>query len=694
MAKNRKRTRTVEGAANAKVPSEVPGGPEPLDSGCAGDCKSHGSGRPSPGSVTSSGSSRMSGFFWRGILQNAAGFVAIFVVLWLGVDVGLIYHGGGVIPEFPAFYWGWDFARESLARPGGVSDYLSSLLMQSLFFSWYGALLLTLQSVVLFVSARRCVQALDLPGSGLLGFIAPLLLLGIHVRYGHEAQAVMALTLALAVLGLYTLIPSDRTGIRWVALVLGTALLYPMAAGAGAVFSLTVALLEWRRSGGRWMSVGALVLGVVLPLMEGWLFFGFAPEEVLASLLPVTRAHLDKHPRGVIPLFALYCLLPMLGLGALAKDAWRKWRSRRASTETQEAPVSQPKTRPAESKHPRRDLRNAGRTPSPGTRWFDGAWRGGWVAQTVLSGALVIGVFLAAHDQRLKTVLAVDYFASQGMWSNVLEETARHPLRDPSVACTSVQATFHLGRLTSQLPGVDSPEDLLLANGQPSEFWKMSGLCLDLGLVNLALHNLTESVEIYGERPLLLRGLATANLAISNIPTARIYLNVLTKVPFHSQWARDYLHRLETDPSLGTDKEIARLRNLMVKRDVVGPFAPDDLFALLLGACPQNRMAFEYRMTYRLLSKNLRGFAQSVRRVQDFPGFEVPPLWQEALILFSREQQMPAAEVKARFNPDLIQRLDRILQAYEANGRDAAATWNQFRSQYANSYFLYYLCHP
>ncbi len=114
------------------------------------------------------------------IFQNAAGFAAIFVGLWLGVDVGLIYHGGGVIRDFPVFYWGWDFARETLARPGGAAGYLSSLLMQTLFFSWLGALVLTLQSVIIYVSARRCVKALDLPSPDLLGFIAPLLFFGIY----------------------------------------------------------------------------------------------------------------------------------------------------------------------------------------------------------------------------------------------------------------------------------------------------------------------------------------------------------------------------------------------------------------------------------------------------------------------------------------------------------------------------------
>jgi hypothetical protein len=260
----------------------------------------------------------------RGIFQSAAGFAAIFVGLWQGVDVGLIYHGGGMIPDFPVFYWSWDFARESLAHPGGAADYLSSLLMQVLFLSWFGALVLTLQSGIIYVSARRCVKALDLPSPDLLGFIAPLLFFGIYVRYGCEAQAVMDLTLALAALGLFTLLSADRPGIRWAGLVLGLALLYPVGAGAEAVFTLTVALLEWRRSGGWRMSVGALALVVALPLVEGWLIFGLAPEEVFASLLPVTQVHSNKNPHGLVPLGALYCLLPTLGLRALAREMWSK----------------------------------------------------------------------------------------------------------------------------------------------------------------------------------------------------------------------------------------------------------------------------------------------------------------------------------------------------------------------------------
>ena len=273
----------------------------------------------------------------------------------------------------------------------------------------------------------------------------------------------------------------------------------------------------------------------------------------------------------------------------------------------------------------------------------------------MLAGAITVGVYFAAHDQHFKTLLAVDYYACHEMWSKVLEETARHPVHDPFAACAAAQAAFHLGRLTRQLPEMDSPDDLLCVN--------MSGLCLDLGLVNMALHSLADNVELSGERPLLLRQLVTANLAVGNLPTARIYLNALTKVPFHAQWARDYLRRLEADPSLRTDKEITRLRNIMVKRDVVGPpFPTDDLLGLLLNACPQNRMAFEYRMTHRLLSKNLPAFAQTLKKVRTSLDTRFLRCGRKRSLSSAVSSDIPALEIKARFNPDLVQRLDQIFK--------------------------------
>ncbi len=50
-------------------------------------------------------------------------FALYYLYLWLVVDLRLIYHGGGIILNFPVFYRGWEFFQGFLSYPGGPVDY-------------------------------------------------------------------------------------------------------------------------------------------------------------------------------------------------------------------------------------------------------------------------------------------------------------------------------------------------------------------------------------------------------------------------------------------------------------------------------------------------------------------------------------------------------------------------------------------
>src|SRR5207245_1223765 len=104
------------------------------------------------------------------------------------------------------------------------------------------------------------------------------------------------------------------------------------------------------------------------------------------------------------------------------------------------------------------------------------------------------------------------------------------------------------GNLTRELPVLAQPVDLLLFDEKQQSHWRKSDLYFDLGYLNMALHHLTESVEFYGERPVLLRRLALVNLALGNLSTARVYLGTLARAPFQRRWAQEYLEQLGTDP--------------------------------------------------------------------------------------------------------------------------------------------------
>ncbi|MHC4738601.1 MAG: DUF6057 family protein, partial [Planctomycetota bacterium] len=81
-----------------------------------------------------------------GPIRSFVFFILFYLYFWLEVDLRLIYHSGGVISNFPAFFRGWAFFRQFMAYPGGPAEYLSAFLSQFFYYSWAGAFVVTLQA--------------------------------------------------------------------------------------------------------------------------------------------------------------------------------------------------------------------------------------------------------------------------------------------------------------------------------------------------------------------------------------------------------------------------------------------------------------------------------------------------------------------------------------------------------------------
>ena len=118
-------------------------------------------------------------------LQTAVFLGLYFICLWRWIDVRLIYHGGGEVRGFPSFYFGWDFARDFLRYPGGLTEYLSALASQSLFYSWCGALVLTLQAWLILACTQSLLNSLGARRFSLTAFAAPVLDDNAHVGANH-----------------------------------------------------------------------------------------------------------------------------------------------------------------------------------------------------------------------------------------------------------------------------------------------------------------------------------------------------------------------------------------------------------------------------------------------------------------------------------------------------------------------------
>jgi hypothetical protein len=625
-------------------------------------------GAPAAPLASSSARPAESNVFQR-LLPEVVFFVVFFICLWKGVEVDLIYHGAGLVKDFPSFYWGWEFARDFQTHPGGFVEYTSALLAQTLYYSWLGALVLTGQAVLIHAGLAHFLSRLNLKGCLWIGFFPALLLLGMYSKYRHYSVPVTSFAFGVLSVQIWSNFAQAKAAWRLPAAFLLLAFLYAAVPMGLLVFIPLAILFAARQKTTDWKLLLCFGLGGLIPWLEGRALFGFAPGEAYAALLPFRWDPILWKATGawmVIGLYGLPLLVCVVGLLARLVS-------------TQNAAEGEPFRSLESSSQP------IATRQVPAKWWLIPDWK--W--RTALLTVIPLGIVWLTLHPAVKAFLKVDYLAWEGRWAEVLQLAARVPM-SPFVACAAAQADYHTGLLTSRLPALTSPADLLLSNDKSLSNWKKCDLYFDLGYVNMALHYLTESVEFYGERPVLLQRLALINLALGNVNTAKVYLGTLARAPFHAGWARGYLERLSSDPTLAGDAEVSRLRRLMVRTDSVVALSPEDELLMLLGANRQNRMAFEYLMTYYLLSKNLPDFVKNLPRLKDFPDLKLGPAWEEAILLAAGLSRQAIDVPDRSVGEDARQRVAGLTKRVQQYGKNMEQARTELAPEYGHTYTYYW----
>ncbi len=612
----------------------------------------------------------------------------IFWIVWKWIDPAFAYNVSFTYSMqdstigFPEFYLTSHFFRNTLSQPGGLACYLSSFLCQTYSVSWLGSLLLSLEALVVWLgvyvllqraaSLRAAVkswkreatpQSPRLPRLTFLACAVPsLLLFGTWTNGFPFPAATLSVILGIYFALLASVVRPRNQWARLVILLILGVLAFVTGTSALLVFlPLTLFLEIMAGSGWGWAAM-FLSGGGLVPLVAGMLLYGLSPGESASLMIPAGLGDLDLNAtRRMISAFGLsdqrvmtstlmwgvYLSAAVCGPMCLAATRW---------------------------------IRRIRRIP------LSAAWSAGTV---LLLGSVFTMVRITWNDS-MHTFFAVEYYAAQRMWDQA-RSAARGHEGNAHIACIAAQAAYHTGDLVKELPIFKDPADLLLAEREPPSSWRKSDIYFDLGYVNMSLHHSTEAMEMFGERPALLKRLAMINLALGNSSSGKIYLNCLSQIPFQSAWAKEYLAKLDVDPNLAADLEIQRLRKCRGHIDVVGPLSVDKEMTLLLVANGNNRMAFEYMMTYYLLTRDLKNFLQHLPRINDLPGMQLPSLWQEALQIAVYN----ATELTddPRINPKVRKRFEEMSKIIEEGASDRALVRSRMAPKYANTYFFYYLFH-
>ena len=610
-------------------------------------------------------------------------FGLFYLYLWLYVDLGLIYHGGGIIANFPVFFRGWAFFEQFTSYPGGLVAYAGAFLSQLFYYSWLGAAVVTLTAWSLGLCIDYILKAANASSLRGLRFIPAILMLVIYSRYTYRFTSILALLTALVCVCLYLRVTAGRKLFFCIAVfAVLSAILYYVAGGGYLLFAVICAIDEFllRR---RWpMGVLFLLSAAAVPYVAGVLVFGASIINAYSELLPFSWRIVDRvmHEKAPEVGYALYLLVPLtvLGLGI-----WRRF-------------IAAGIRRHGDRTGRRAKRRSRPKRPDPVARirllyTSKGPLR--WGVESLVLLAVALGAVFASYDGKRKTEFEVAYYASGKMWARLLQAARGHPANHRVVNAVN-RALYHTDRLGYDMFSYPQKPDgfLLTAEKFKVTHWDRFDIRTELGLVSMAQNDLAECVGMFGRRPAILKGLAWANMVKGDIGSARIYLGALSKTLFDAGWANEYLHRLQSDPNLSTDKEIQRLRGLCVAKDHSAVFS-DNEYALLalLEKDKTNRMAFEYLMSWYLLTRQLDKFVHNIKQLNNLGYSQVPRLYEEAIFIYAYETGKSVELEGSWGRPKSRQRIEDFSRIFKSYGRNKEAAFGELAASYGDSYFFYSL---
>jgi len=619
---------------------------------------------------------------WKLLLQSFLFFVLYFLYLWLYVDLKLIYHGAGVITDFPVFYRGWNFFVPFLSYPGGLVEYLSAFLSQLFFYSWAGALVVTIQAWLMCLCLGYLLNIATTKRNRLVWYALPILVLILYTQYTCHFVTTMAFLAALATACIYlkTAGSHDKVIYRVIVYLVLSAVLYYLAGGALILFAAICAIYEFVFQF-RWkMSLFCLLCAAAIAYILGFLVFQLSLVDSFSSLLPFwwkTLKYVARR-RSIEVVYVLYLLPPsiLLVYGLLHKLA-NRIHSRRERTK---------------KKHRNKSSQLLTNMSS----WYRQSPNLRWTLESALLIAIACGAVLLSRDENLRTRFKVDFCAYHKMWPELLTAAQQNP-SDPFTAQAVNRALYHLGRLGYDMFSWPQHPDYLFLSDEKYKwmYWQIFDVFLDIGVINLAENALAECLEGLGSRPMVLQRLALINMVKGNSGSARIYLGALSKTLFHCQWANDYLDRLKTDPNLSNDQYIQHLRSVSLDKDCPAyALVNETTLFWLLEKNSRNRMAFEYLMAYYMLNKYLGKFVQNIGRLRDFGYRDLPAHYQEAALIHAYGTGKPldmGGYLPSPQKHGQIREFTKILAGY---GGDRNAASGELSKKFRNTYYFYYIYTP
>lgn len=249
-------------------------------------------------------------------------------------------------------------------------------------------------------------------------------------------------------------------------------------------------------------------------------------------------------------------------------------------------------------------------------------------------------LFVHTYNMRERLLIETENHVKKQEWEQILTCTRKYRGENQLMEYFCNMALYHTGRMPYDLlkyPQNYGPNSLFLpwmSNPRQSKYGHY--LYEQLGYINEAQRWASEALVAYGETAPTLLNLIRYNIVNGRQAVAMRFIRVLKQSLFYSKQAEEYERLVPTG-------EVPGLKPVPQQKEKKARFTNiQDLGPELIFICKQdstNRMAFEYLMSYLILSNKTKQFVEYLPRIKQFSYSEMPPLYKSILDNYQQTQQ-------------------------------------------------------
>jgi len=212
-----------------------------------------------------------------------------------------------------------------------------------------------------------------------------------------------------------------------------------------------------------------------------------------------------------------------------------------------------------------------------------------------------------------------------------------------------------------------------------------------IGLINEAQRWAYEEMVVYGPRPQNMKLLIKSSLINGKYSLTEKYSDILKNTLFYRAWARQYEKLSGDSVAIKSNPDLGRKVKILPGDDFfIFLESPQDNLPLLVNENPANKEAYEYLMSWLLLSKEVEMLVNNIKLMKNMGYTRIPRHIEEAIMIYYNSQGVFPDLGGLTVSNETRLRFDHYFTAYMTARQNPATLKEKMRKQFGNTFWYYF----